>query len=140
MPQMQRVLVGGAIFRDGRLLLLRRLDSKKFFPGNWEIPGGKVDFGESPETAVLREIKEETGLDAKIERVFHTWSCIIERKGVQEHCVEIDFLLSVTDFTKIQLSPDEHSEFKWVSGKEMPKPMSPEMTETVKKAILLRNA
>lgn len=49
-----------AVVRDGhgRLLLIRRCDS-----GNWELPGGRIDLGESAETAVVREVAEEAGLD-----------------------------------------------------------------------------
>ena len=52
---------------DGRVLLAKRVDNS--IPdayGKWELPGGKVDFGETPETALVREIKEETGLYVRI--------------------------------------------------------------------------
>ena len=50
----------------GEMLLLRRSAANSSFVGCWELPGGKVDPGEDFATAVLRETKEETGLDVEI--------------------------------------------------------------------------
>jgi 8-oxo-dGTP diphosphatase len=47
---------------DGRVLLARRPDGKSM-AGLWEFPGGKVDSGETPETALIRELREELGID-----------------------------------------------------------------------------
>lgn len=47
---------------DGRLLIARRPEGKPM-AGLWEFPGGKVEAGERPETALLRELKEELGID-----------------------------------------------------------------------------
>ncbi len=64
----------GAFVRDrqGRYLLLQRSSDSTCWPGAWEVPGGKVEPGESPEEALLREVKEETGLcvflDAEVGR------------------------------------------------------------------------
>jgi 8-oxo-dGTP pyrophosphatase MutT (NUDIX family) len=46
---------GGCVFNDGKLLVIYRRDS-------WDMPKGKIDPGESPEQAALREVEEETGL------------------------------------------------------------------------------
>ena len=51
---------GAAIVRDGRLLLVKRKRPPE--AGCWNLPGGKVDFGERVEDAIVREIAEETGL------------------------------------------------------------------------------
>ncbi len=48
--------------RDGRVLLARRPEGKQM-AGLWEFPGGKVEPGESPEAALIRELREELGID-----------------------------------------------------------------------------
>jgi 8-oxo-dGTP diphosphatase len=50
---------------DGRVLLSQRPEGKPL-AGLWEFPGGKVDPGETPEQALVRELKEELGIDKKI--------------------------------------------------------------------------
>ncbi len=47
---------------DGRVLLSQRPEGKQL-AGLWEFPGGKVEQGERPETALIRELKEELGID-----------------------------------------------------------------------------
>ncbi|MGE0744833.1 MAG: (deoxy)nucleoside triphosphate pyrophosphohydrolase [Rhodospirillales bacterium] len=47
---------------DGRVLIARRPQGKAM-AGLWEFPGGKVDPGETPETALIRELNEELGID-----------------------------------------------------------------------------
>jgi 8-oxo-dGTP diphosphatase len=61
------VVVGAAIVRDGRLLAARRT-TPVAAPGRWELPGGKVEPGESPETALTREIAEELGCAVIVEQ------------------------------------------------------------------------
>ena len=57
----------GAIIRNGnKILMARNPNEKREF---WYSVGGRVHFGESAEEAILRELKEETGLDCKIERM-----------------------------------------------------------------------
>ena len=61
---MKRLLVCAValIDTDGRVLMAKRPEGKSL-AGLWEFPGGKVEEGERPETALIRELKEELGID-----------------------------------------------------------------------------
>ncbi|MCE5214561.1 MAG: NUDIX domain-containing protein [Methanobacterium sp.] len=54
---------------DGKILILKRSTESKTNPGKWELPGGKVDQGESFDKALVREVYEETGLNITLENV-----------------------------------------------------------------------
>ncbi|KAB1987823.1 MULTISPECIES: (deoxy)nucleoside triphosphate pyrophosphohydrolase [Streptomyces] len=67
------VVVAGALVRDGRLLAARR-SAPPDLAGRWELPGGKVEPGETPERALVRELREELGADTRaLERVPGEW-------------------------------------------------------------------
>ncbi|MBI5098341.1 MAG: NUDIX hydrolase [Nitrospirae bacterium] len=69
-PRNPVVTVDAIIEVEGGIILIKRKNP----PPGWAIPGGFVDYGESLEDAVRREAKEETGLDIKLIRQFHTYS------------------------------------------------------------------
>lgn len=55
--------VGALLLRDGRVLLGLRALHKRLAPGRWDLPGGHVEPGETPEQALWRELAEETGVE-----------------------------------------------------------------------------
>ena len=59
--------VGGAVVKDGKLLLVRRASRRG--RGNWQIPGGFVEQDETMEQAVVREVQEEAGVTARVQGV-----------------------------------------------------------------------
>lgn len=63
--QLQR-LAAYALVRDGDRILLTHLSRRGFGSGSWTLPGGGVDFGESPANALAREVHEETGLACRV--------------------------------------------------------------------------
>ncbi|MFD8548010.1 (deoxy)nucleoside triphosphate pyrophosphohydrolase [Streptomyces sp. NPDC059649] len=67
------VVVGGAVCERGRLLAARR-SAPPALAGRWELPGGKVEDGETPERALERELREELGVETEIgERIPGEW-------------------------------------------------------------------
>lgn len=65
-PSKQPVAAVGVVCfdRDGNVVLIRRANPPR--QGEWAIPGGKIEFGETSHAAALRELREETGLEAKL--------------------------------------------------------------------------
>ena len=69
-PRQPRLTVDVIVEREGAVLLVKR----KHPPLGYALPGGFVDYGESLETAAIREAKEETDLDVTLVRQFHAYS------------------------------------------------------------------
>ena len=90
-PSAPVVGVGGVLIRDGKVLLIRR--GKPPLYGRWVVPGGTVELGESLEQALVREMREETGLEVVPLEVLTVFDRI-ERDGdrVLYHYVIVDYL------------------------------------------------
>lgn len=91
-PEYPIVGVGGVIFLDGKVVLVKRGNEPGY--GQWSIPGGAVNLGETIEEAVKREVYEETGLDVEALEVVKVVDPIIKDKDnrILYHFVLIDFL------------------------------------------------
>jgi len=106
-------LCAGAVAVDHGLLLLvkRGTDPGK---GLWSLPGGRVESGESVIAAVLREFKEETGLEG-VCGSFVGW---VERMGVDHHFVVMDFLVTVLEDGE-PVAGGDAIEARWVASEEV---------------------
>jgi ADP-ribose pyrophosphatase YjhB (NUDIX family) len=95
-PKRPLIGVGALIFRRGRILMALR--GKKPLKGVWSLPGGALETGESLDSAVRREVREETGLEVKPVKVFEIFERILrDARGVPEyHYVLIDYVCRVT--------------------------------------------
>lgn len=93
---------------DGRLLLL---EHRFHIEHPWGLPGGWTDRGEAPEEAVVREVAEETGLDARIDRVL-----CVSGDGAW---VQIFFLCRVPAGRPV-LQVSEMSSYQWVDPRDLP--------------------
>ena len=61
-PQRTRIAAYGLVVSDDRVLLCRVSKQVPRWQGHWTLPGGGIEFGEDPESAMVREVEEETGL------------------------------------------------------------------------------
>ncbi len=92
---MPRVAVGAIIFKKNKVLLIQRQNPPA--QGLWAIPGGKVRWGETLHQALKREIREETGLEIKIERLVKIVEYLPgEKNNTDYHYIILDFLARVT--------------------------------------------
>ena len=99
-----------AVVRDagGRCLVLRRSMASKHHAGMWEFPGGKLDPGETFDVALLREIREETGLEAQLTRVAGAGE-----SEMPERMIAYIFMEARAECAEVRLS-DEHDSFQWI--------------------------
>jgi 8-oxo-dGTP diphosphatase len=110
------VAVGAVIVDRDRVLLVRR--AQEPLKGEWSLPGGVVELGESLEQALSREVLEETGLQIEVVKVVETLSSIVRAVGqVRYHYVIIDFLCKLTAGTLVCSS--DASEARWVSRERL---------------------
>ena len=102
------------IKRDGKLLIAKRAATKRFAPGQWEFIAGFMDTPGSAEENILREIKEELGVDAEVASSLPVFQ-MTDAEGVW---VIIPFEVRLKA-ANIQLNPHDHSEIKWVTKDEL---------------------
>ena len=104
---MPEVCVGAIAVDNDRLLLIRRGHGPA--AGEWSVPGGRVEEGETLAEAVVRELAEETGLEGVCDRLVG-W---VERIGDDYHFVILDFLVEVLDGAE-PVAGDDAAEARWV--------------------------
>jgi len=108
-----RFIVAGMVRREGKFLLLKRRDDEVFYPGVYEPVCGHIREFELAENCILRELKEETGLDGKI----FMQGRVFEAHDGHGRWIVVPFLVDVESDT-VNLS-EEHTTFKWVSPDEL---------------------
>jgi 8-oxo-dGTP diphosphatase len=134
----QKVVVAGVITdKDGKVLILQRNKNEKVFPNMWELPSGKKKFLETSENSLLREVKEETGLDIKIIMPFFVFDYQIEKPEEIRDSTQINFLAKPIDGYKAHLGA-EHQNFAWIGEGEINQhELSTATKEVIKKAFEL---
>jgi len=93
-PDVPLVGVGSIIVKDGRVALIKRGHAPLM--GEWSIPGGVMEIGETVREAAVREAREETGLEVVTEELLGVFDRVIRDDAgkVRYHYVLIDFLCS----------------------------------------------
>ena len=103
-PERPLVGVGGVVIENGRALLIRR--GREPLLGEWSIPGGSLELGETLEEGVARELLEETGLKVRVLELIEVFDRIYventagkdePQKGPRYHYVIVDYLCERID-------------------------------------------
>lgn len=105
--KVQKTTTKGIFNNKNKILFVK--DKK----GKWELPGGRVEFGESPKTALKRECKEELSFkNVKVHNIVDAWSFCAVENSINYHFVLIIYECSATD-KKIRLN-HEQSNYEWI--------------------------
>lgn len=120
--------VGGVLFNNKHeiLLLLRNTHPEK---GYWSIPGGRVEFGESIEDAIIREVKEETGLYCNIKSLLGVTNHIVDNMHWISPCFMLEEKVNISEL--YNLEPHKHLDIRWFGLSKLPD----NLTLTTRKAI-----
>ena len=133
-PERPVVGVGGVGIADGRALLIRRAHPP--LEGEWSIPGGKLEIGETLVNAVRRELAEETGIEVRVGDLIEVFERIFPDDAGQPkyHYVIVDYLCEVISGTACAGS--DVTDVAWAEEAELPKySLTPTATRVIKKAF-----
>ena len=116
-PAPKIIVVSAGIIRKGDRFLIAQRKADSFLEASkWEFPGGKVEFGEHPEETIIREIKEEIGIEITVDKLYTLISHVYKKEGKQIHMIMLAFL---ADWVSGEAEPLECQEVQWVHLQEM---------------------
>lgn len=123
------VTVKAVIIHDGKILLLKKIQPSADGFGNWELPGGGMEYHEGPDEALIREIREETGLELAsyhISATFHVIRPQLEIVGLSYRCTPVN--------TAVKLS-NEHETYCWVEPEHLNQYVGPKIYHDILKSV-----
>lgn len=123
--EVQQLVVGAIVQHGGKILLLQR-PADDFMGGIWELPSGKVDPGEAIDQALIREVKEETGLDVTSIRKYLGEFDYQSSSGKKSR--QFNFTVDVESAEPVELT--EHDASTWTSLVD-----EPPVTDAVKQVL-----
>lgn len=129
-----RPSVSGVVFREGRLLLQRRADN-----GQWGLPGGSVEIGETVTAALAREVQEETGFEVTIGRLVGVYSdprsqIVRYPDGRVWHYVNLCFLCDLAGGDP-RPAPGETLALEWFAPEALPADLVPAHRQRIADAL-----
>lgn len=116
-PRAFPVSVKGVVVRDGRVLLLRNERDE------WELPGGKIEPGETPEECLAREIEEETGWPVTVAQILDSWMYHITQ--ADKHVFIVTYGCHIDSEAQVVVS-SEHKEAEFFTEGEVSRLTMPE--------------
>lgn len=124
--------------KEGKCLILRRADDDETGPNKYDLPGGRVEGGETIEDSIQREVAEETGIQVEVGPAIHYLDWSKERNGKLIYCKGLR-LLAFHKSGDVKLSK-EHDNFEWLDFKSAILKFSDKGFEKDKKEALAKAA
>lgn len=123
------ITVKGIVVFNNKILLMKRVRPSTDGLGYWELPGGGLEYGETPDQALIRELREETALEIKIIKPVYTFT------KVREHYQTVGIgYLCICQSDKVVFS-NEHTGYLFATIEEVKKLLAPEIYNDIKYAI-----
>jgi 8-oxo-dGTP diphosphatase len=149
-PEKPIIGIGGVVIEDGRALLIRR--GSEPLLGQWSIPGGTLELGETLIEGTERELREETGLTVKVlemievfERINfgsgadETWKTLEEKRRPRFHFVIVDYLCE--RISGVPEAGGDVTDVAWAEENDLEKfALTPTATRVIRKAFSLARA
>ncbi|HEY6129098.1 MAG TPA: NUDIX hydrolase [Candidatus Acidoferrum sp.] len=146
-PERPIVGIGGVVIDEDRALLIRRGNEPLI--GQWSIPGGTLELGETLVEGTMRELKEETGLEVRVLHMIEafdrinfgrgadeTWTTIEERSRPRFHFVIVDYLCERISGSVV--AGGDVTDVAWASESELEKfALTPTATRVIRKAFAM---
>jgi len=115
--------VGAFIFNEaGELFLMKRGKEARNEVGFWIVPGGMVEFGETMHDAVIREVRDEIGVDIQTDGQLPAFDIMLPDEG--EHWVTNIFTARITSGTPEIMEPGKCDQIGWFPLTELPSPIA----------------
>lgn len=113
-PYVFHIVVATAIVKNKTVPLLQRKSNEEVYAGLWEFPHGKRKLKKTSGEALVREVKEETGLSIAIERPIPIFEYVIETPTEVRDTTQINFLARpVEPEETVKINKEEHQAAKW---------------------------
>lgn len=138
-PDQPVVGVGGVVVRNGRALLIRR--GGEPLKGQWSIPGGTLELGETIAAGVVRELREETGLEVQVLDLIEVFERISPPAGTadgrpQYHFVILDYLCAAPHGEPVAGS--DVTDVAWAAEDEFARyALTPTATRVLQRALAM---
>ncbi len=108
----QKIFVRAIVKSDEKILLLRRATGNPKYIGQFELPGGKLEFGEAPELALKREVVEEVGNEVEVSQLFKVVSWLDTNEADTQHIILVYLVGLKSSADQLTLS-SEHDRYLW---------------------------
>ncbi|GBE17387.1 nucleoside triphosphatase NudI [bacterium BMS3Abin15] len=128
-------VVAGAVISDNKVLIIQRSSDESLYPNMWELPSGKREPLEPTDKALMREIKEETGLNIEIIKILSVFDYQIEKEDEIRDATQINYLMKPAGEANVKIS-SEHQNYTWISMDEIDNYDIAKETKNVIKEVL----